>query len=62
MLARRFSCWLETVKVPTVCVTHGGIIRSLHYLVQGLDGETASRLSVPQDQVLRLENGMLEWF
>jgi broad specificity phosphatase PhoE len=62
MLARRFSGWLATVKVPTVCVTHGGIIRSLHYLIQGLDGETASRLSVPQDRVLRLENGRIEWF
>jgi broad specificity phosphatase PhoE len=62
MLARRFSGWLETVRVPTVCVTHGGIIRSLHYLIQGLDGETASRLSVPQDRVLRLENGRIEWF
>jgi broad specificity phosphatase PhoE len=61
MLARRFSGWLETVKVPTVCVTHGGVIRSLFYLVQGLDGEVASRLAVPQDEVLRLEHGKLEW-
>ena len=62
MLARRFSGWLATVEVPTVCVTHGGIVRSLYYLIQRLDSETASRLSVPQDQVLRLENGRLEWF
>lgn len=61
MLARRFSGWLETVKVPTVCVTHGGIIRTLHHMVEGLDGETASRLPVPQDQVLRLEGGQLNW-
>ena len=62
MLARRFSGWLATVKVPTVCVTHGGIIRSLHHLVERLDGEAASRLPVPQDQLLRLECGRLEWF
>ncbi len=62
MLARRFSGWLETVKVPTVCVTHGGIIRSLFHLVEGVGGEEAARLEVPQDQVLRLQDGRLQWF
>ncbi len=62
MLADRFAGWLESVKVPTVCVTHGGIIRSLYHLVEGLTGEEASRLSVPQDQVLRLQSGKLVWF
>ena len=62
MLARRFAGWLETVKVPTVCVTHGGVIRSLYHLVTGMGGEEASRLSVPQDQVLRLQVGRLDWF
>ena len=62
MLADRFSGWLATVTVPTVCVTHGGIIRSLYHLVEGLSGEEASRLSVPQDQVLRLQSGRLVWF
>jgi broad specificity phosphatase PhoE len=61
MLARRFSGWLETVKVPTVCVTHGGVIRSLFYLIEGLNGEDAARLEVPQDRVLRLQNGKLQW-
>jgi probable phosphoglycerate mutase len=61
MLARRFSGWLETVKVPTVCVTHGGVIRSLHYLVEGMDGESAARLEVPQDKVLKLQDGRLDW-
>lgn len=61
MLARRFTGWLETVQVPIVCVTHGGVIRSLYHLIQGMDGEAASRLHVPQNQVLRLENGQLDW-
>lgn len=61
MLARRFAGWLETVQVPTVCVTHGGVIRSLFHLVTGMDGEEASRLSVPQDQILRFQNGQLDW-
>ncbi len=62
ILARRFAQWLETVKVPTVCVTHGGVVRSLIHLVEGLDREKASRLAVPQDQVLRLQGGKLDWF
>lgn len=62
MLAQRFAGWLESVSVPTFCVTHGGIIRSLFHLVGGLDGEEASRMAVPQDQVLRLEDGKLGWF
>jgi broad specificity phosphatase PhoE len=61
MLARRFSGWLETVKVPTVCVTHGGIIRSLFNLIEGVNGEEAARLEVPQDKVLRLQDGKLQW-
>jgi broad specificity phosphatase PhoE len=62
MLAHRFAGWLETVKTPTVCVTHGGVVRSLFYLIDGLDGEVASRLAVPQDEVLRLDQGRLDWF
>ena len=62
MLARRFAGWLETVKVPTLCVTHGGIIRSLFHLIEGINGEDAARLEVRQDQVLRLESGRLTWF
>ncbi len=61
MLARRFAGWLETVKVPTVCVTHGGIIRSLFHLVEGIGGESAARLEVPQDKLLRLVDGRLDW-
>jgi broad specificity phosphatase PhoE len=62
ILAQRFAVWLEAVKVPTVCVTHGGIIRCLFHLLDGFDEETAARLPVPQDQVLRLENGTLVWY
>jgi broad specificity phosphatase PhoE len=62
MLAHRFAGWLATVNAPTVCVTHGGVVRSLFHLIEGLDGEVASRLAVPQDQVLRLQRGTLAWF
>lgn len=62
ILCKRFTQWLSVVEKPTVCVTHGGIVRCLFHLMKNMDGEMASRLSVPQDQVLRLENGELKWF
>lgn len=62
ILATRFSLWLCQVSEPTVCVTHGGVIRSLFHLVGHMSGEKASRLTVPQDQVLKFENGALTWF
>ncbi len=62
ILATRFSLWLNEVSEPTVCVTHGGIIRSLFHLAGHMSGEKASRLVVPQDQVLRFEHGALAWF
>ncbi len=62
ILAARFSLWLKDVSEPTVCVTHGGIIRSLFYLVGAMGSQEASRLTVPQDRVLRFENSRLDWF
>lgn len=61
MLSRRIRRWVEAVDRPTVCVTHGGCIRTLFFLYGNLDGRDAANLSVPQDKILRFENGKLEW-
>ncbi|PYE90582.1 histidine phosphatase family protein [Phyllobacterium leguminum] len=61
MLADRVGDWLKHVKQPTVCVTHGGCIRTLFYLIEKMPGHEAANLSIPQDQLLRLENGRLTW-
>ncbi|YBV98234.1 phosphoglycerate mutase family protein [Phyllobacteriaceae bacterium JZ32] len=61
ILSRRISEWLQGVTRPTVCVTHGGCIRTLFYLVEKMDGHEAANLSIPQDKLLRLENGRLTW-
>lgn len=61
MLARRIAPWLETVEKPTVCVTHGGIVRCVFHLVQGMPGDEAAGMLVPQDQVLELKEGRLIW-
>lgn len=61
ILSERVAKWLESVKGKTVCVTHGGCIRTLFYLVEGMSGQDAAHLSVPQDKLLKLENNHLEW-
>ena len=62
VLARRFAGWLATVDHPAVCVTHGGIIRTLFYLTGTLGEQEAAKMSVPQDRVLKLERGKLLWY
>ncbi|MGN6550050.1 MAG: histidine phosphatase family protein [Pararhizobium sp.] len=61
MLARRVERWLETVTRETVCVCHGGIIRSLFHLCGGLDGIEAAVADTPQDRILKVADGRLEW-
>ncbi len=60
-LALRIAPWLEAVERPTVCVTHGGIVRSIFRLVGGLSDAAASTMSVPQDRVLEMRDGRLRW-
>jgi broad specificity phosphatase PhoE len=61
MLAVRIGNWLRTVDRRSVCVTHGGVIRTLFHIVNRLPAEEAANVEIVQDRVLRLENGVLEW-
>lgn len=47
---------------PTVCVTHGGIIRTLFVMSGMLTTDEASVVDTPQNKILRLEAGRLAWF
>lgn len=60
-LAERVRPWLEELDRPTVCVTHGGIVRAIFHLLAGLDGDEAAGMNVPQDKVLELREGRLNW-
>jgi probable phosphoglycerate mutase len=53
--------WLDAVAQDTVCVTHGGVIRAIFALTGTLARSEAAILPVPQDRVLRLAGGTLEW-
>lgn len=61
MLTARVAPWLAEVVRPTVCVTHGGVVRAIFRLVDNMPENKAAALEVPQDRVLKLENGRLDW-
>jgi probable phosphoglycerate mutase len=61
MLVERIRPWLEAIAAPTVCVTHGGVIRAALHIRMGLSGEEAAMLDVPQDRFLKFENGSADW-
>lgn len=61
MLLNRFKPWFDGLTRPTICVTHGGNIRAVFYMVDKLSDDEAANMAVPQDKVLRLKDGRLEW-
>ncbi len=60
-LTERVADWLATIDRPTICVAHGGIVRAVFRIVGGLTPEECAVMDVPQDRILRIENGALEW-
>lgn len=60
-LMRRVKPWLDALTSPTVCVTHGGIVRVAFVMVEDMPKSKAAALEIPQDRVLKLEDGRLEW-
>lgn len=61
MLACRIRPWLVEISQPTVCVTHGGVMRAIFRLVEDLPKNKAAALEIPQDRVLRVQDGRLDW-
>jgi len=61
ILSMRSNDWLNSVEKPTVCVTHGGIIRTLLVLLTHMNKELAANLDVPQDKILQIENNKAVW-
>jgi broad specificity phosphatase PhoE len=61
MLLDRVRPWFDALDKPTICVTHGGVIRILFKLVENLPVADAAAMDVVQDRVLRLKNSRLEW-
>jgi probable phosphoglycerate mutase len=60
-LMRRFRPFFDELDRPTVCVTHGGIIRVLFRIAVGMEPREAAMLDIPQDRILRWDGERLEW-
>jgi probable phosphoglycerate mutase len=55
ILSWRVGSWLQSVDRPTVCVTHGGVIRTLFRLIADVSKEYAAETEIPQDRILKIE-------
>lgn len=60
-LSLRVGDWLASVKRPTVCVCHGGVIRALFRLVGKLDPLEAALAPAHQDRIIRISDGRIAW-
>ncbi|MDE1991873.1 MAG: histidine phosphatase family protein [Rhizobiaceae bacterium] len=58
ILSWRVGSWLQSVESPTVCVTHGGVIRAMFRLIADIAKEEAAEADIPQDKILRVD---LNW-
>ncbi len=61
MLLDRVKPWYDALQQPTVCVTHGGVMRILFRLVQNMPEADAADMDILQDRVLKLQDNRLEW-
>jgi probable phosphoglycerate mutase len=61
MLSERVAPWLSAIDRDTVCVTHGGVIRSIFMLTGTAERAEAATMDVPQDRILRYRDGRLDW-
>ena len=61
LLLERVRPWFEALSRPTVCVTHGGVIRTLFRMVGKFSENDAAALEIVQDRILKLENSSIEW-
>jgi broad specificity phosphatase PhoE len=61
MLLERVKPSFDAIKQQTICVTHGGVIRTLFRFVLDMAEAEAANLEIPQDRLLKLEGKSLEW-
>ncbi|AGB47443.1 fructose-2,6-bisphosphatase [Mesorhizobium australicum WSM2073] len=61
MLLERVKPCFGELRGQTICVTHGGVMRTLFRFVLDMPEDEAANLEIPQDRVLKLEGRSLEW-
>ena len=57
----RVAAWLERIDRNTVAVTHGGVSRVARGAIFGIEAERVPFLEAPQDVILKLTAGAMEW-
>jgi probable phosphoglycerate mutase len=57
----RISGWLDKITENTVAVSHGGVSRVTRGALLGIDRRIVPFLEVPQDKILKLANGGMQW-
>lgn len=60
-LTERVRPVIEGMAGDTICVAHGGVLRAAFRLLAGLSPDACASLDIPQDRILRLAEGRLEW-
>lgn len=60
-LSARAVEWFSEVSRDTVAVSHGGVSRCVRAHLLGLTPAETMRLDVPQDKVLMIDGGKLNW-
>jgi probable phosphoglycerate mutase len=61
MLSERVALWLTEMRRDAVVASHGGVSRALRGLVLQLPSADIPHLEVPQDKVLLVRPGSIEW-
>ncbi|WEX79117.1 phosphoglycerate mutase family protein [Sinorhizobium numidicum] len=61
ILSWRVGAWLKDVARPTVCVSHGGVIRALFKLLGEMSADEAATAAIPQDRLLKIADGSIGW-
>ena len=61
MLSDRIAGWLADVREDCVVASHGAVSRALRGLVLSLDRAAITDLEVPQDRIMVLRRGTIEW-
>jgi broad specificity phosphatase PhoE len=61
MLAERVRAVLSALPGPSIIAAHGGVLRAVYFLIDGMDADEAATAEVPQDQFLHVDAASLRW-